>query len=365
MLFTVDNNNLQEALKVISRLAPPVSGNITIESDGKKLWLHSNAETSRCTINLPATVSGKKSSFAVAMIALSTATKGRKTLEIKYEKTLCKISGAGYKAELATHDSMDLDHGEDKIVSKSILSQEQAAWLKAALSVVVLKPTELISPYMPVSVRLTAKGAFVACYDANHMAFIQSKEITGDMEVRLPIDMMIAVVDIFHKSVFKLEVSESNLYVTNKLVKVVLSLPQKEDNELQLDEVMQAAKETSKSSGQSIEISKRDLLAFLDNARAVATKEKSEIHVGIGQGKIKMTVETSNGKAQALMKASSTKKSQMLIDFDYVEEAVRKSGDSVLAKLVGDDFVAFRLKTGTVVVAQNQAREGDGDGTEA
>lgn len=356
MQLQIDNQHLQEALKVIQRLAPPISGNVTIESDGKKVFMHSGSETSRCSVNMPAEVEGKANTFAVSLNALRDATKGRQKLNIEYSKTLCKISSGSYKCELSTVDAIELDHQTEEKIGKPIkLTSEQAQWLKQAVATVALKPTELLATYMPLSIKLTEKGAFVACYDTNHMAFISSNEINGAMETCLPLDIVGAVLDTFGKAVFKIETSKSNLYVSNALVKVVLSLPQEDEGALKLEEVIDAAKGSKASKGQEFEVDRDDLIAFLDNARAVATKERSEIKLSLEPGKMRLDVLTANGSTRATIKASCTKKAVAMIDFEFLDEAVRKSNATVIMKLVMDEFIAFKLKAGTVIVSLNQS----------
>jgi Zn-dependent metalloprotease len=186
------------------------------------------------------------------------------------------------------------------------------------------------------------------------MAFINSGDITGEMEIKVPLDVITAVLDAFNKNAFKLELSESSLYVSNALVNVVLSLPQKEEQELQIEEVIEAAKLAKTSKGQEIEVSKAQLVSFLENAQAVATKERSEVRLSTETGKLKLEVITANGSAKGAIKANTNVKASALIDFEFLDEAVRKSGESVVMKLVKNEFIAFKLKEGTVIVSLNQ-----------
>jgi hypothetical protein len=356
MYFKIENDAMQEALRIITRVAPPAdgAGNITIRSTGKKVYFNSSNDTNRCEINVPADVSGKENVFAVSLNAMRDATKGRGTLEVAYEKTLCKIKSGNYKSELPTVDAMQIDEGEDKKGESLKVDAEQAKWLRSALSTVSLKPTQLIATYMPLSIKLTKKGAFVSCYDPNHMAFINSSEITGDLEVRVPLDMFSSVLDVFDKSGFSLALSPSSLYVSNKLVKVIMALPEVDENDLKLDEVLEAAKGSKAAKGIEINIDKAEILKFMDNARAVATKERSEIKIQFGDNKMRMEVSTSNGSVKTVLKSNVKKSVDVLIDFEYLDEAIRKSGPQVDMKLVDSEFIAFKLAKGTVVVSLNQ-----------
>lgn len=356
MELQIDNDALQEALRIITRLAPPADGggNITIRSTGKKVYINSTTEGSRCEVQIPGDVSGKETEFAVSLVALRDATKGRAKLAITYDKTLCKIKSGGYKCELPTVDAMKAEDLDDKVTSSATVDQDQAKWLKQALSIVGLKPTALISTYMPLSIKLSKKGAFVACYDPNHMAFVNSNEITGSMEVRVPLDIFTSVLDAFDKSGFKMELSSANLYVSNKLVKVAMALPQEDEADLKLEEVIEAAKSSKSTEGHDIKIDKDEILRFLDNARAVATKERSEIKVTTEDKKMKLEVSTANGSIKAQVKVDTKKKIKALVDFEFFDEAIRKSGPQVDIKLVESEFMFFRLAKGQVLVSLNQ-----------
>jgi hypothetical protein len=353
MNFKIDAAAIQEALRVIGRLAAPDSGNVTVSSNGKKVFIHSSSETSRCSINVPATVEGKAGNFAISMNALRDATKGRKELEIEYSKTMCRIKSGAYKCELATVDALEVEATEEQRETKIEFSGEQAAWIKSAVSTVALKPTALLSSFMPIGLKLTSKGAFVACYDVNHMAFLNSDEIKGDVELKLPLDTLASVLDAFGNSSFVLELGKASVLVSNKLVKVNLSLPQEEENELQLGDVIETAKAAKKAEGQSLVVPKDEFLAFLDNSRAIATKERSEIKISVADGKLKMEVTTVQGSAKAMLKVKS-KSCDFAIDFEYLDEAVRKAGTNVEMKLVKDEFLSVQLKDSTIVLSLNQ-----------
>lgn len=351
-MIKIESDDLNEALRVISRLSPPVSGNIEISVRGKKIFLKSNGETSRCVINCPGSVNGEDTSFAVAMQSLKDAIKGRKTLEIDFDKAMCKIRSGAYRCDLPTYDVIEIDYDKEKKDSPIKISGEEATWLRQAAATVALKPTPLIPTFMPLAVRLTAKGAFVSCYDVNHMAYVHNKELQGDIQIKLPLDTFTSVLEAFNKGGFTLELSESTLYVSNQLVKVALQLPQSDANELKIEEVLDVVKSSKSAKGEDLIASKSDILNFLDNARAVATKERSEIRIS-ADDKLKLEVLTANGSTKALIKASG--KGQATIDFEYFDEAVRKSGDQVVMKLVKSEFIAFQLKVGTAVVAVNQS----------
>lgn len=353
MNFKIDAASIQEAIRVIGRLAPPDSGNVTVSSNGKKIHIHSSSETSRCSINVPASVEGKPNTFALSMNSLRDATKGRKELEMEFSKAMCHIKSGAYKCELATVDTLEIDTPQEDKGTVIEFTAEQAAWIKSAVATVALRPTALLASFMPVAVKLTKKGAFVSCYDVNHMSYLNSDEVTGDMEIKLPLDTLTAVLDAFGSAAFTLELGKSSVNVGNKLVKVNLSLPQEEENELQLTDVIETVKAARKAEGQPLVLDKDELLAFLDNSKAIATKERSEIRVKVSEGKMKMEVTTVQGSAKAIIKTKS-KSCAFAIDFEYLDEAVRKAGTTVEMKLVKDEFLAISQKNSTILISLNQ-----------
>lgn len=350
----IDSSILQEALRVALRLSPPVSGNVTLVSDGAKLFLHSSGELSRCSILLPCEVSGK-AFFAIGTEALRDATKGHEQLTMVYDKTMLNIKSGRYSASLTTVDAIAMEEEKEEKGDIWKLTVEQAQWLKSAVQQVALKPTANITAFMPVSVKLSEKGAFVACYDNQHMAFTNDKEIKGELDVTLPLETFNAVLDTFNKIAFKMTVTPAALLVKNKIVDVTLSLPSTEDDaQIGTDAVMGKAKEALKADGTQIEVAKADVVSFLDNARAVATKERSEIQVTTDAGKLTLVVKTTNGTSKSTLKASVKTKQSFAVDYEFFSEAISKCPESVVFKCVEGAFLCFTTKNTHVLVALNQ-----------
>lgn len=352
----IESASIQEALRVALRLAPPMSGNVTLESDGAKLTMHSIAELSRCSVLLPGTVKGK-AFFAVATDALSAATKGHAELEVSYDKTMLKIKSGRYTADLTTVDAVQLEDVEREKGQTWKLTPEQGMWLKNAVQSVALKPSALLATgFMPVTAKLTPKAAFVTCFDNQRMAFINDREVKGELEVTLPVDTFAAVLDTFHKAKFSMLVGQSSLFIKNAIVEVQLSLPEKdEENQIGTDDVIGKAREAMKIDGSEMQLSKSEVVAFLDNARAVASKERSEIKVHAEGGKARLSVATTNGTSKTTIKAVTPKKAVAFnIDFDYFDEVVRKCPDDVAFKVVQGAFLMFKTRASNTLVALNQ-----------
>jgi DNA polymerase III sliding clamp (beta) subunit (PCNA family) len=352
----IDSEIIGEAIRVVMRLSPPITGNVTLESDGKILKLHSVAELSRCTVLLPCEVKGK-ALFAVPTEALRDATKGRKEIELEYDKTMLKIKAGRYSTALITSDAIEIDNDEKVEGKKWDVTVEQLTWLKTAVAAVALKATANMTTFMPVSVRLTSKSAFVSCYDNNRMSFTSTKEITGDLDVTLPLDTLSAVLDTFNKVACEMVVTPASLIVRNPILDVVLALPATdEDSAISTEMVREKAMSASSTDGLTVEVEKKAVTSFLDNARSVATKERSELSVKTEKGKIVLTVKTTNGTSRVALKAAVKTESAFAVDFEFFDEIVRKCPDSLSFKFVDDQhaFIMIRTTTARSLIALNQ-----------
>ncbi len=351
MKIKAELDALASALETVSRVAPPVSGNINLELKDAKLTISSVAEVSWCSLIVPAEVTGK-GELSVPIQALKDAIKGRQSLELSHENAVLVVRSGKYKAELATVDVIPRDIQDPEETKEWKITAEQAGWLRKALKEVQLKPTAILSSWMPIGVKLTKSGAFVACYDTQHMSWASTKEVTGDFECVLPIETLVNLVEVFHKSNFIIEQGRSNLLARNKLSKVQVSLPVT-DELPSISDVQGKIKEASKASGTDFAFKKTDFLVFLDNARAVLGKERAEISIA-GNGKaVELQIKTGNGQVNNIVPGSG--KGKFLVDFEYMLELVTKAPEEVQLKVVDSAFLSSKLGASSVIVALNQS----------
>jgi hypothetical protein len=352
MKITLELEAIQHALDVIARTAPPPSGNITFTTAANRLTVVSVADLSRCTVVVPAEVDGD-GEFAVSLQAVKDAVKGRNKITIVYANAAMTIQSGSYKADLSTMDVIpygdDQDSGEEANQWK--LSAEQADWLRKSLKDVALKPTTILSSWMPSGIRLTDKGAFVVCYDTQHMSWVTTKKITGNLDCVLPIDVMQSIAEVFHKSNFTISQSKTFIKVRNKTVSVVLNIPSTDDIPT-LAQVQSKIKEASAIKSATLECLKADLLGFMDNARAVVSKERAELEIKAGKGKIELFIKTVQGQMRSNIKGRG--ETSIKVDFEYFQELVSKAPDQITMNVVEDAFISVKLANSNAIVALNQ-----------
>lgn len=352
MQIRLELEAIQHALDVIARTAPPPSGNITFTCEKGRLTIVSIADLSRCTVVVPSEVEGD-GEFAVSLQAVKDAIKGRSKITIVYANAAMTIQSGQYKADLSTMDVIpfdkDQDSGEEATEWK--LSAEQAEWLRKSLKDVALKPTTILSSWMPSGIRLTDKGAFVVCYDTQHMSWITTKKITGKLDCVLPIDVMQSIAEVFHKSNFVISQSKTFIKVRNKTVSVVLNIPSTEDIPT-LAQVQSKIKEASTLETTTLECAKSDITSFMDNARAVVSKERAELEVKASKGKIELFIKTVQGQMRNQFKGKG--ELAFKVDFEYFQELISKAPDQVVMNVVQDAFMSLKLNNSSAMVALNQ-----------
>jgi hypothetical protein len=360
MEAVVDSDFIQEAIKIISRLAPPTSGNINIKLENKNIRFLTQSDRAQCNLLIPGKVKGNDCFFAVPLDALREATKGRGEVDLIYAKQMLNVSQGKYKVSMATVDAIMLtdEEGEKQKSEKPAkwkVPEDHGKWLKDAVNQVALKPTALTQTFMPLSVKLTSKKAFVACHDTHRMSFASSKDVTGDIEFTLPLETLQSVLEVFHVAPFTMELTKSEVKITNKVAEVQLALPYVDEGEhLSIEDVMQIAKHTSSTDGNVIELDKDVTLKFLDSTRAIASKERPEMNCELDKGSVTLRVRTANGSAKESFKAVSKKKGKFNIDLEYFDEAARKA-KTLSFKLVADEFVMFNTSpNSSIVVSLNQ-----------
>lgn len=349
---------IQAAIQAVNRLAPPQTGNLLLEADGKTLVMKSASDVARVRVVIPGEVQGD-ALFAISVESLTAAVKGREELELSLDKGMLVVKGARYNSRLSTVDAIQIDEPKAKADEGQSwkLSPEQAKWLRTAVQSVALKSNISIESYMPVSVKLSDKGAFVSCYDNNHMAFVESKEVTGDLEVTLPLDTMNAVMEVFDGIgvAFTMTVTKNALRVRNKLIDVRLSLPDQSSAEvIAVDAVIGKTKEARKAAGQEIMVSRGDVQLFLDNAKSVAVKERAEIVGSAETGKLVLSVSTTSGTSKASIKAHVGAPTSFKIDSGFFTEAVGRGKEDLQIKVVDTAFIMVNGKDVTHIMAQNQ-----------
>lgn len=348
MQAELNGKDIQDAIKVLLRLAAPSSGNLMI-SVSDSLIFYTIGNTNSCKIKMNGNFNGE-ALFAVPIDSFREATKNRQDISLKYKNTVLYIKSGNYKTELATVDAMDLE--EPDVEYKDLkVNKDQTKWLKTAVSKVALKPNIVVSQFMPCGVKINKK-AYVGCFDITHVSFTQSREIQGDIEFVLPLDTLQSILDTF-SSGFKLSLNKSHVKIKNKFIDVIVAIPDVEENMPTLSEVINQSKEALDAKGKKFIVNKQDILAFLDNAKSVSMKERSEIDIKVDKNSLNLEVRTIVGSTKSKIQCKSKGNINFKVDFDYFDEMIRKAEEDIPISVIGDSYLVCE-STVTTIVGLNQ-----------
>jgi hypothetical protein len=243
------------------------------------------------------------------------------------------------------------DTGNTEDATEWKVTTEQATWLRKCIKDVSLKPTVILSSWMPCGIQLSEAGAFLACYDTQHMSWVTNKKIVGNLSCVLPLDVMSAIAEVFHQTNFTITQSKTFIRVRNKQVNLVLNTPLADDLPT-LENVQEKIKEARKAEGTELKFTKADIQKFMDNARAVVGKERAELEISASKGKMEIGITTVQGKVRGVMDSKGTV--SMKIDYEYFQELITKAGDDITMSVVDNAFASMKLAGSNALIALNQ-----------
>lgn len=325
LTISIDSTVIAEALKITMSLAPPMTGNVIIGTRNKALILTSIGENNRVEFRLPCTVKGE-GTFALPIDTLTSSTRGRDTLTMRFANDVLYIQSGRYSAKLPTVDVIQEDAQPRKIENWMKVTADQGQWLKEALADVNLAPTTVFAQSaMPVAVSLTPEGAFVCCYDSGHFAYTTSNEVTGNFELTLPISLFSAVIGAFAEADFKMAFDGRVLVLSNPVIKAevatmaVTAMP--------IDQLA-AQIETLSSMKPEAEFSidVAEVKAFLANSQAINNKEsRNALRMTINKNSADLSVSSDRGEASIQVEAQSTRPIHLEVDQEYFGEMLSKN----------------------------------------
>lgn len=325
LTISIDSTVIAEALKITMSLAPPMTGNVIIGTRNKALILTSIGENNRVEFRLPCTVKGE-GIFALPIDTLTSSTRGRDTLTMRFANDVLYIQSGRYSAKLPTVDVIQEDAAPRKIENWMTVTADQGQWLKEALSDVNLAPTTVFAQSaMPVAVSLTPEGAFVCCYDSGHFAYTTSSEVTGNFELTLPITTLMNVIGAFAEADFKMAFDGGVLVLRNPVIKAEIATVAVTTMPIdQLAAQVEALSSMKPEASFSIDVA--EVKAFLANSQAVNNKEsRNALKITLNKNSAELTVSSNRGEASIEVEAKSSSPVHLEVDQEYFGEMLTKN----------------------------------------
>lgn len=329
MKLIVDGTVMSKAVDDLLRLAAPASGAIVVQSLKGKLTLTSSSMTSMAKIVVPCKVEGD-AQFGIAPGTLkSSCTKAEVSMLLKNE--VLTVASGKSTLTLPVQAVTEQSAFEVENPHKTNFTAEQAGELAALVSVVDGKQ-ESATDWIPVGVNITAKGAFVASYTPVRLCWASSKAITGDSRIVLPIATVASALAVFGKDKFVLTTGNNAVKFTSPRAVFEAAAPSGE-GAIPFDSVLSKAKEYKSAKLSQVTLAKSDIVDFLVSSKAVTQSSRAELSLHADKGKVKLRVSTTEGSAEASLKAQVSALVKAKLDLDALQVC--------LSKITGDVQMSF------------------------
>lgn len=350
MKIKIDNDKLSAALKGLSKLARPEV--VNLEFKGRYLTFRGAGESSSCMLRmeLPTAVP-ESADITLDLNLIQGVTDKRKNIELEIKgNTLVVRSGSNYEATVLGIDGQPID-----VVPKEVLNGTDGVTLKTSFMNGILKVLPLLelrpllSTYseVPIGIKATDAGTFIACFDFIQSAAITLPELKGNFEFMLPSVSqfsMLAKELSGHK--YQMVITETTLYAWNDMFQTSLSLPQQEGEQLQIGDVLDLMSNLKTLKFKTLSLKSESIQQFLANSRAVYDKDslfsldaegdKATIELKATVGDMKMSTK--------LLKPTSGV--SFKCDLNFFASIVTKTKEKSIELKVNENML--RLKAGEI-----------------
>ena len=359
MIVSIDTELLEAAIRTVVKVTSAGGANSIAHFkliDGMFQSSATNKGTG-VAINIPCKVKekSKHSGFAVDPASLLAAIANRKNIQLEIGGSTVKVVSNKYKAELVTTTAeaeailpKDIREGSDTMKLPSALVE----FIRENLAHIELKPILETYSYMPVAVRVTEKGAFLACYDNWHMAFVTNKKVTGNLKFCLPVSSLNLLTKEFRGKSYKMIATESTLYAFNDSFELALTLPQQDtQNVIPPEEAFNLAMQIRKEKGINVLLAAEDILSISTNIDAVY-KKGEHIDFEVDKTSCKVTLKSTFGRVSSVVRCKSQTPVSFRAGFGFMRDVLTKiSGNKVEMTIVPERMLFFNKGSRTFMLA--------------
>ncbi len=349
MKFAVDANLLASAIRSNSRLVQAETLSVEIRPDDPN-FVHvygvGPSNVSRFSVPIKIETRTKNLRFAIPPETLLNVVSKRKTVSIEIEDSVITVTSSRYKASLVTTQTdpqvvvpKDIRKGGDG--KRVVLSAKFVNTMAEMLPRLDLKP--LLSTYdsLPIGVKATSKGTFVAAFDNYQSAFFMDKTLTdGDFEIQLPTNLFLNLSKEV-KDKYKMCMTENAVYAWNDTFELSAVLATADD-QIQLSQMIDLY-HTLKSSdkGHKLVFQTQGIRDLIDNSRAVYEKD-SVFEFNADSKKIRLDLRSSLGNMSTLIKLETGPKTpvQFTCDFGFFSQLLAKAPET-LTMHVNESMLMF------------------------
>jgi len=271
MKFRFEVPSVNAVLDIVTALAPPSGGSVSLNATNGKLVVTSKSELDLVVAKIPCEVEGS-AHFAITLDTFKQAVKGKSAMQGEFlnDQGLV-LTSKNYKAVLATSDADSVEYPKIEPDEVLTITPEMGKFLLKAVSKVALSP--LGETWIPLSIVSTEKGTTVICYDPYKVLWMKNSKLVGNFRVTLPVTTIKNILSSLSGREITLNLTKQLVEVKAGLVKAAVALPG--ESTIPLDSVLEIIKK--KNTSELNELDKEEVSSFLENAKAIAVGKLSEI----------------------------------------------------------------------------------------
>ena len=354
MQFSIDSELLGGTIRTLQRIAQAVS--ISLEIAKGNVLITGTGNGNSCSINLPCKILEKsaQNKFSIAAETLANAIAKRKDMKITIKDTSIELASSRYAVELLINQFEQIEVIPEAVKQdKSLkLSTKFLDAIRANLSKIELKPLLSLYDYIPIGIKSTDEGTFVACFDTWQSAFFFDKEVTGKLEFTLPSNIFMTIAKEFKNQSYKLCITDSTVYAYNDFFELGIALTQTEGEQVTLGHMLALYNSLKKDkSGVKIKLKTEGINQLIENAKAVYEKDSTFTFTTKGD-KCKLVLKSSFGSMSTLvmMEEAPAKDVSFSCDFSFFSTLLAKAPPTLELR-VNDRMMLFSNKPVTYLLS--------------
>jgi hypothetical protein len=345
MQISIDSDLLGSTIKTLQRIAQAVS--ISVEVTKGNVLVTGTGNGNSCAINLPCKIVSKSDAnkFSIAADTLSNAISKRKEIKITIKENAIDISSSRYAVELLINQFEKIEVIPEGVkADKSLkLSDKFLNAIRANLSKIELKPLLSLYDYIPIGIKSTEEGTFVACFDTWQSAFFFDKEVTGKLEFTLPSNIFMTLAREFKNQSYKLIITDSTVYAYNELFELGVALTQTEGEQVTLSHMLALYQNLKKEKGGTkIKLKTEGITQLVENSKAIYEKDSTFTFITKGD-KCKLELKSSFGNmtSMVMLEEAPAKDVKFSCDFSFFSTLLAKA-PTTLELRVNDRMLLFK-----------------------
>jgi hypothetical protein len=354
MKIKVDSDLLSATIKTLQRVAQVAQ--LSVEVTKTDLKIRGTNGGSSCLMFCPCKVTTKSEhrKFSVTAEALATAISKRKEVEITVTESAIEINSARYKVELLTsaYEELEIIPEEVKTNKALKLKTKFIDALRTNLPKIELKPLLALYQYVPIGIKSTDEGTFVACFDSFQSAFYFDPELKGKMEFTLPSNIFLMLAREFKDQAYSISITDSAVYAYNEVFELSVALAQAEGEQVTLEHMLSLYENLKKEKGGvRIKVKTEGINALIENSRAVYDKDSTFTFTTKGN-KCKLELKSAYGSMTSMVMLDEEPKKDVSFSCDFMFfSTLLAKAPATLDLRVNDRMMLFTNKPVTYLLS--------------